>query len=116
LQNEYRRGEVLFTKEDCCEQISISQEFSMMDYSSSLEECMLQITVKLLTINNIEFILNNFEKDRDIWESRSFYTSNFIEKIKTAENNLYKEFAVDFDERCLLNNSILTIELLKGTQ
>ena len=53
-------GYLDFTREDCLETIKLSQEHFIMDYSSSMEECLPKISLEILDITSINFIIDNF--------------------------------------------------------
>jgi len=108
-----KNGNVFFTRDDCLETIQLSQEHFIMDYASSLEECLAKISLQVLDIDRIKFTIENFKKFEMFWKKHSIYRhkDKFLNKLKMAKNRLYKPMVFDFEESSLKEESVVEIEI-----
>jgi len=104
-------GEFCFTADDCREQIKISQEMYIMDYQSNLDDCQPKVSIEILPPENIKFIMDNLEKNKDMWQKKSFYDDNYISSLKTVKNSQAKNIIIDYQEADLYKSDTLQIEV-----
>lgn len=82
-----------------------------MDYSSDLQDCLPKISIETLEKKNIDYIRDNFEKDKDVWTKQIFYTDNFLDNLMQSRNHLYQFNSVEFNEDILNEKDEFVIEL-----
>jgi hypothetical protein len=106
-----RSGKINFTKEDCLRSIETSKKFYLMDYVSTLEDCLPKISLEILDRKTIIFIVNNRKKNKEIYKDYWDCSEEFINKLASAKNHKYLTRSYDFSEPDLWQNKILEIEL-----
>lgn len=106
------KGEVDFTKQDCINGINSSKSFYLMDYVSTLEECLPRISVEIISRDTIDFIIKNRRGNRDIYKNHWNCSEEFLKALEATSNSQYENKVYDFTEADLLNGKILEIELV----
>ena len=104
-------GQVVFTKQDCLKSIESSRSFYLMDYSSTLEQCLLRVSVEILKRENIEFVLKRRREGKDIYEKYWNCSEEYLKSLEIADNSKYVSKIYNFSESDLWENKILEIEL-----
>lgn len=104
-------GEVIFTKKDCLEGIKSSKSFYLMDYASSLEECLSQISLKILSRKTIDFVIDDRKNNKDIYSGYWDTSESFLNALKNTDNHHYVDKTYNFSESDLWQNKILEIQL-----
>ena len=104
-------GEVIFTKKDCLRDIESSKNFYLMDYSSNLEECLPSISIKIITIQNLNFYIKKCRENRDTYQNYWDCSEEYLNVLGSTDNDKYITKIYDFSESDLWQNKILEIEL-----
>jgi hypothetical protein len=101
----------IFTKKDCLHEIESSRKFYLMDYASNLDECLPKSSVKIITGEQIEYMVNRHRKFIDIYEKYWNWSEKFLDRLESCDNAKYISKQYNFSEKQLWQNKIITIEL-----
>ena len=106
-----RNGKIIFVKEDCLNSIEKSKKFYLMDYISTLEECLPKISLEILDPKTIQFVVDNRRNNKEIYKNYWDCSEGFLNKLVSTDNHKYKNKIYDFNESDLLQNNFLKVEL-----
>jgi hypothetical protein len=104
-------GEVAFTKQDCLKDIENSKSFYLMDYASSLEECLPYISIEIISRDTINYVLKDRRESRDVYQNYWDCSEKFLKALEATDNAKYINKLYDFSEADLWKKKILEIEL-----
>jgi len=107
ISNE--NGEVTFTKNDCLEDIENSRNFYLMDYASTLEECLPHISLEVLSRETIDFVLKIRKERKNTYQNYWDCSDKFLHSLGKADNADYLSKLYDFSESDLWRNEILEV-------
>lgn len=105
-------GEFVFTKQDCLKGIGSSRTFYLMDYASSLEECLPRISVEIISKDTINYVLKNRRESKDIYKNYWDCSEEYLFSLEKTDNDKYISKTYNFSESDLWKNEILEIELI----
>jgi len=109
LTNE--EGIVSFYRDECLKEIESSKKFYLMDYYSTLEECLPIISIKIKPKEELEFAIKNMRESRDVYQEYWNCSEEFLKSLESAENFKYISKIYNFSESDLWQNKVLEIEL-----
>lgn len=105
------QGLVSFTKYDCLRDIENSKRFYLMDYLSTLEECLPKLSIKILASNTINSVVSDRRENKDIYEGYWNCDEEFLHVLENAENYKYINETYNFTEQEVQNMRIIDIML-----
>ncbi len=107
------KGIISFGKKECIKEIDNSKKLYMMDYVSTLEECLPKISVKIKPIKEINLAVKNMRQLRDIYEKYWDCSEGHLNALSSVDNDKYIIRTYDYHESLLLKekNKIIDIEL-----
>lgn len=104
-------GIINFKREECIKEIENSKRFYLMDYLSTLEECLPKISIKVKTKKELEFATKNMRQLRDIYQDYWDCSEEYLESLDQADNSKYVSKTYDFPESDIRQNKIIEIEV-----
>ena len=104
-------GLASFSREDCFRQIKNSKEFYLMDYASSLEECLPKITLKIVDPKQIGLIIEIRGKYDDFYREYWDCSESFLNRLENTDNDLYLSDSFIFEEAQLHQPGPIIIEV-----
>lgn len=107
------KGEVTFTKDDCIKGIEASKSFYIMDYSSSLEECLPLVSLEVISRDTISFVFNDRKKNKDIYKNYWDCSNEFLNSLNSTDNSKFVSKTYNLPESELWQNEIIEIALEK---
>lgn len=105
-------GIVRFKREECVKEIESSKKFYLMDYSSTIEQCLSKISIKIKSEKELEFAVKNMRQSRHIYQKYWDCSEEYLRSLASADNFKYESKVYDFSESELWQNKILEIELV----
>ena len=102
-------GLLSFGKEDCVEEINNSKRFYLMDYASSLEECLPKVSIKIKLKKEIEFAVENMRRLRDIYQEYWDCSEGYLSALNFVDNDKYIDKVYDLSESELWQNKVIDI-------
>ncbi|MFH1318477.1 MAG: hypothetical protein ABIH71_05630 [Candidatus Omnitrophota bacterium] len=109
-------GLVILKKEECLKEIKSSKEFYLMDYFSTLEQCLAKVSIEIDSIEQIEIGLKKTREFRDIYKDYWDCSEEYLKTLEKVDNDKYISKIYDFTENEVNEKKILVIELEKKTQ
>jgi len=106
-------GLINFERKECVKEIDNSKKFYLMDYASTIEECLPKVGVKIKPRKEIEFAVKNLRSSRDIYEKYWDCSEEYLNALNSTDNDKYIAKTYNFTESDLWQNRILEIELEK---
>lgn len=108
-------GLLSFENKDCIKEINSSKSFYLMDYVSSLEECLPKVSIKIKPRKEIEFAVENMRRLRDIYQKYWDCSEEYLSVLNSADNDKYIDKVYNLSESKLWQNKVIDIELkVKG--
>lgn len=104
-------GEVSFTKDDCLKSIENSKRFYLMDYISTLEQCLPFISIEIISRDIIDSIIRRRRANRDIYQKYWNCSEEYLRFLENSDNHKYVNKTYEFTESDLWQNKILEITL-----
>lgn len=104
-------GLLSFGKEDCVKEINNSKRFYLMDYASSLEECLPKVSIKIKLKKEIEFAVENMRRLRDIYQKYWDCSEEYLNALNSTDNDKYIDKVYNLSESELWLNKVIDIEL-----
>lgn len=105
-------GIVAFTKSECLKEIEVSKKTFLMDYSSSLVECLPKFTLRIINMNQIDRIIEYWKENKQILSKLYNNDDDFyLKKLPNVRNSNFKEVSYDFSEEDLPKNNLIEIKL-----
>ncbi len=86
-------GEIELSREMAESEIQQSRDHFPMDYSSTLSDCKKVIRIDLLSIDEIDSIINGMR----VWADAFSDIPELIEKLRKSDNEKYKSYYVMID-------------------
>jgi len=108
-----KEGIIYFKREECIKEIESSRSFYLMDYLSTLEQCLPKISIKIKPKEELKFAVKNMRQCRDIYRDYWDYSEEFLKQLEAVNNAFYQSKIYNFSESDLWQNKILEIELEK---
>ncbi len=106
-----KEGIVSFDRNECIKGIESSRKFYLMDYSSTLEECLPKVSIKIKPRKELEFAVKNMRSLRDIYQQYWDCSEEYLKSLEFADNSKYVSKIYDFSESDLWQNKVLEIEI-----
>ena len=94
-------GIVVFTRTDCLKEIDISKTMFIMDYSSTLEQCLPKIVIEVMSKQAIDALIAARREHKDFFQKFADCTEPFFERLSSCVNRLYESNFYTFDEAVL---------------
>jgi hypothetical protein len=106
-----REGLIIFERDDCIKEIDNSKKFYLMDYASTMEQCLPKISVKIKPKGELENAVKKMRQLRDVYQDYWDCSEEYLKSLEYADNNKYVAKTYDFLESDLWQNKIIQIEL-----
>ena len=107
------QGVVAISKEDCLKSIDASQQLALMDYASSLTECLPKISIELMSPENLEYFIENSRKFRDIYSRYWDCSEETLGRLEACDNGRHAAEIFTFSEDQLHESQPLTVLVRK---
>ena len=106
-------GLIIFSKEDCLKGIKNAWNFHLMDYSSTLEQCLPKVSLESMTNEQLNYVINHRREFQDIYHKYVDCSEKFLKQLESVDNAkyIYKEY--HFTEQELWQNKVLEVEVEK---
>lgn len=108
------KGIAYFEKEECIREIESSKKFYLMDYTSSLEECLPKVSIKIKPKNELDNAIEKMRKLRHIYKDYWDCSEEYLVSLENTDNDKYISKTYNFSESDIWQNKILEIELEKA--
>lgn len=108
-----KEGVVIFRKEDCLKEIESSKKVYLMDYTSSLEECLPKISVRIKPKNEIDITVKKLLSLKDIYKKYWDCSEQYLNALTSTNNSVYISKTYDFNETDIFINRTLEIPVEK---
>lgn len=93
-----KNGLVVFSRNDCLKSIADSKEMFLMDYSSSLEQCLPKVLLKIMSQEEIESCIEVRRKYKSLFESSADCSEEFFQRLRSSANVNYRADTFTFTE------------------
>lgn len=113
------QGLVTFTKADCLKEIEASRSTFLMDYASTLEECLPKVSLEVVPESQIKKSIELRRNHKDLFQQFWGCPEDFIVRLDRCENHLYVPEKFSFEENTLWQSGPLIIkvkETVPGTK
>lgn len=104
-------GLIDFERNDCIMEIKNSKEFYLMDYVSTLDECMPKVGIKIKPREEIDVAVENIRRSRDIYQKYWDCSEEYLKALVFTDNDKYIANTRDFPESELWQNKMLIVEV-----
>lgn len=104
-------GIICFTEDECLKEIKSSQEFYIMDYSSNLEDCLSNISIKIKDSKELKLGIDKMRQLRNIYKDYWNCSEEYLSVLEHVDNEKYIIKTYDFSEAQLWENKIIQIVL-----
>lgn len=104
-------GFVGFERIDCIKEIENSKKFYLMDYVSTLDECLQKVAIKVKPREEIDFAVRNLSLSRDIYQEYWDCSEKHLTSLAYTDNDKYISKVYNFSESELWQNIILVVEI-----
>ena len=94
-------GLVAFSRDDCLKSIQESKEMFLMDYSSSLEQCLPKVLLKIMSQDEIESCIEARQKYKSLFESACDCSEEFFQRLRSSINRRYRADSFTLTESVL---------------
>ena len=93
-----QNGLVSFSRNDCLKAIEDSKTLFLMDYASSLEECLPKVLLKIMSKEEIESCIQARTEYKTLFERSCDCSENFFQKLRSSANGSYRADSFTFTE------------------
>ncbi len=93
-----REGVSTFLKSECLNEIESAKKMFLMDYASTLAECLPKVSIQILSEEQILKLISIRRKNRKFWVDFCDCTEDFLSKLSKATNRLYQQCEIEFKE------------------
>ena len=105
------QGVATLTKAQCLREIEDSRTTWLMDYASTLEECLPRISIEVLSESDIKRSIETRYKYREFFPDNLALSEEYIHRLETCNNYQYVPDKVSFEEATLWQPGPLTIRV-----
>jgi len=93
-----KNGLVAFGRNDCLKSIDDSKRMFLMDYSSSLEQCLPKVQLKIMSQEELEGCIEARRKYKSLFESSCDCSEEFFQRLRSSVNVNYRADSFTFTE------------------
>lgn len=104
-------GVVYFKIDECIKEIENSKKFYLMDYLSTLEQCLPKISIKIKSEEELKLAVKKMRELRDIYQGYWDCSEEFLKQLESTNNAFYQSKTYGFSESDLWQNKIIEIEI-----
>lgn len=102
-----KAGRVIFTKEDCLKEIEASQKMFLMDYSSSLDQCLPKVSIKIKSRDEMVAAIENMRSNRKFFGEYWDCSEEYLKALSLTDNIKYLPRLYEFTEADLLRQEVI---------
>ena len=103
-------GIVTFTRTDCLKEIESSKLTFLMDYASTLEECLPKVSLEIILESQIKKSIELRRTRKELFQKWDC-SEEYIRRLETCNNHLYVPDQVFFEEAALWQPGPITIKI-----
>ena len=104
-------GLVSFTRESCLHEIESSKKFYLMDYSSTIGECLPKVTLTVKEPEQVRFAVKEMTENSDLYRKYWDCSESFLKRLASVANDQYISDSFIFEEAQLHQPGPIIIEV-----